>query len=193
MCPTAGTPPGSSALPSSLQPWVSSIYQESQGSSFPSSFLEASSSSYSARIYGAPAGRRNTDSHESLSSASRMTLKMDILEGFLLALLTQLNAYSIIAKGKKRMFSGKKKVQPKHKNTSQNLNKLHTFLQIIYGGIGCCAQASYKDRVVYVHKSRILPRSLIFSLRESNRKSCCRRHWHENRPGLILLSQYCCH
>lgn len=52
------------------------------------------------------------DSHESLSlsPAGRMTMKMDILEGFSLALLTRLNAYNIITKGgKKRMFSGKKK------------------------------------------------------------------------------------
>lgn len=40
-------------------------------------------------------------------------MKNDILEGFSLALLTQLNAYSIITKGK-RMFSEKKKT-----NTTQ--------------------------------------------------------------------------
>jgi len=43
----------------------------------------------------------NRDSHESLSLSptGRMTKKNDILEGFSLALLTQLNAYSIITKG----------------------------------------------------------------------------------------------
>lgn len=52
------------------------------------------------------------DSHESLSlsPAGRMTMKMDILEGFSLALLTRLNAYNIITKGgKKGCFQGKKK------------------------------------------------------------------------------------
>lgn len=71
-----------------------------------------------------------------------MTMKMDILEGFSLALLTQLNAYSIITKGKKKGCFQGKNVQLKHKNTSRNPNKLHRFLQIIYGGIGCSAQAS---------------------------------------------------
>lgn len=148
--------------------------QESQGSSFPPSFREPSSGSYSARIYELPLGDRNTDSHESLSlsPAGRMTMKMDILEGFSLALLTQLNAYNIITKGKKRMFSRKKSTTQTQKYFTEP-NKLHTFLQIIYGGIGCSAQASYRDQVVYVHKSRILPRSFIFNLRESNRKSCC--------------------
>lgn len=106
-----------------------------------------------------PLRGRNTDSHESLSlsPAGRMTMKMDILEGFSLALLT-LNAYSIITKGKKKKgcFQGKK-VQPKHKNTSRNPNKLHTFLQIIYGGIGCSAQTSYRDQVVDVQKGGSCP------------------------------------
>lgn len=88
-------------------------------------------------------------------------MKNDILEGFSLALLTQLNAYNIITKGK-RMFSEKKKIQPKQKNTPQNPNKWHTFLQIIYGGIGCSAQTTYRDQVLCVHKSNNLPRSLIF-------------------------------
>lgn len=87
-------------------------------------------------------------------------MKNDILEGFSLALLTQLNAYSIISKGK-GMFSEKKPTHPKHKNTPQNPNKRHTFLQTIYGEIGCSAQTCYRDRVVCVYKSKILPRTLI--------------------------------
>lgn len=43
-------------------------------------------------------------------------MKDDILEGFSLALLTQLNAYNIINKGKKRdVFRKKKKYNPNKK------------------------------------------------------------------------------
>lgn len=46
-----------------------------------------------------------------------MTMKNDILEGFSLALLTQLNAYSIITKGKMMFSENKIHTQPKCKNT----------------------------------------------------------------------------
>lgn len=52
------------------------------------------------------------------------------------------------------MISEKKKkeknTQPKHKNPLQNPNTLHTFLQILYGGVGCSARTSYRDQVVCV-------------------------------------------
>lgn len=50
-------------------------------------------------------------------------MKNDILEGFSLALLTQLNAYSIITKGK-RMFSEKKKTQ--HNPNTKILHRTQT-------------------------------------------------------------------
>lgn len=67
------------------------------------------------------------DSHESLSPASRMTMKMEILEGFLLALLTQLNAYNIITKGEKKdVFRGKKKkYNPNKKNFTEAKQTTH--------------------------------------------------------------------
>lgn len=87
-------------------------------------------------------------------------MKNGILEGFSLALLIQLNTYRII-KGEKDVFREKKRTQLKHTNTPQNTNILHAFLQIIYGGTGCSAQTSYKDLIASVHKSKMLPRSLI--------------------------------
>lgn len=96
-------------------------------------------------------------------------MKNDILVGFALALLTHLNAYGIITKGKRMLddFRKKKKeknTQPKHKNPPQNPNTLHTFLQILYGGIGCSARTSYRDQVVCALPSKTLLRSLTFFL-----------------------------
>lgn len=66
------------------------------------------------------------------------------------------------------MISEKKKkeknTQPKHKNPLQNPNTLHTFLQILYGGVGCSARTSYRDQVVCVLPSKTLLRSLTFFL-----------------------------
>lgn len=121
-----------------------------------------------------PLGDRNTDSHESLSlsPAGRTTMEMDILEGFSLALLTQLNVYNIITKGKKNMFSGKKSTTQTEKYVTEPKQTTHISANYLWWNWLFCSSRT-GDRVVYVHKSRILPRSLIFNLRESNRKSFC--------------------
>lgn len=103
-------------------------------------------------------------------------MKMDILEGFSLALLTQLNAYSIITKGKKkRMFSGKKTYNPNTKSLHGTQTNYTRFCKLFMVELAALLK-QVRDQVVDVHKSRILPRSLIFNLRESNRKSCCLLH-----------------
>lgn len=73
---------------------------------------------------------RGTEIHESLSlsPAGRMTMKNYALEGFSLARLTQLNAYSIITEGK-RMFLEKK--HNPNKNTPPNPNKLTRFCKLL--------------------------------------------------------------
>lgn len=82
-----------------------------------------------------------------------MTMKNYILEEFSLALLSQLNAYSIITRG------GKGWVWRKNTTKTQKYSKqTNTFLQITYGGTGHSAQTSYTDQV---DKSKNLPRSLI--------------------------------
>lgn len=83
-------------------------------------------------------------------------MKDDILEGFSLALLTQLNAYNIINKGKKRMFSEKKK------NTTQTKKYSIEPKQTTHISANYLWWTSYRDQVICVHKSNNLPRSLIF-------------------------------
>lgn len=78
-------------------------------------------------------------------------MKMDILEGFSLALLTQLNAYNIITKGKKRMFSRKKSTTQTQKYFTEPKQTTHISANYLWWnwlfcssklqGSGClCAQ-----------------------------------------------------